>query len=192
MRVISKEQFFGSKSYYLRKITKGAVFIYPTDTIYGIGCDATNAAAVQRLREIKGRYAKPLLVMAPSKEWVQKNCIVPRQAEQWITKWPAPHTLILKLKSRGYIAKDVNNGQDTIGVRMPDHWFRQAATELDIPIVSTSANIAGEEFMTSLDDLDARIRAKIEFIIYEGEKRGHPSTLMDFTAEKVQVTERKR
>ncbi|HLD07410.1 MAG TPA: L-threonylcarbamoyladenylate synthase [Candidatus Nanoarchaeia archaeon] len=192
MRIIDQAEFNLNRSKVYREIKKGAVFIHPTDTIYGIGCDATNGAAVQRLREIKGRYAKPLLVMAPSKEWVKENCAVPKQAEQWLSKWPGSHTLILGLKNKGCIAKEVNKGEDSLGVRMPDHWFRQAATELDIPIVSTSANLAGEEFMTSLDDLDQGIRAKIDFAVYEGEKRGHPSTLMDFTAAKVRVTERKR
>ena len=192
MKIIEQAEFNLNRSAVYREIKKGAVFIHPTDTIYGIGCDATNAAAVRRLREIKGRYEKPLLVMAPSKEWVRENCIVPKQAEQWSSKWPASQTLILRLKNRACIAKEVNKGEGSLGVRMPNHWFHQAAMELDIPIVTTSANVAGGEFMTSLDDLDSGIKVKADFIVYEGEKRGHPSTLMDFTAEKVQVMERKK
>ena len=192
MRIIEQTEFNLNRGAVYKEIKKGAVFIHPTDTIYGIGCDATNNEAVIRVREMKGRYTKPFLVMAPSKEWVRKNCDVPKAAEIWLGKWPGSHTLILKLENKGCIAKEVNSGEATIGIRMPDHWFRQAAMELDIPIVTTSANRVGEDFMTSVDDLDPQIKAKVDFIVYEGEKRGHPSTLMDFTKEKPQIKERRK
>jgi len=190
MRIIEQTEFNLNRSSIYKEIKKGAVFIHPTDTIYGIGCDATNQEAVKRLRSIKTRYKKPFLVMAPSKEWVQENCEIPKAAVSWVNKWPGPLTLILRLKNKECIASEVNNGENTIGIRMPDHWFRQTATELSIPIVTTSANFVGEDFMTSLENLDQKIKANMDFIIYEGEKRGQPSTLMDFTKKKLEIKKR--
>ena len=71
MQIVTKEEFLGSKAFYLKRISGGAVFIYPTDTIYGIGCDATNDAAVKRIREIKHRSENPFSVAVPSKNWIK-------------------------------------------------------------------------------------------------------------------------
>lgn len=174
------------------KIKKGAVFIHPTDTIYGIGCDATNTDAVKRIRSIKSRYKRPFLVIAPSKEWIKENCEVTKEVEEYMKQLPGPLTLILKLKNKKCVAKETNYGKDTLGIRIPKHWFSETAKELDIPIITTSANRVGEYFMTSLENLNPEIKAKIDFIFYEDEKKGKPSTLIDLTKKKVGIKERKR
>ena len=163
------------------KVDQGGIFIHPTDTIYGIGCDATNSEAVKKIREMKVCYDRPFSVMVPNKTWIRKNCIVEEQVIEWITKLPGSYTLILKLKNKNAIAKEVNNGMDTIGVRIIDHWFQKACETLGKPIVTTSANLVGNEFMISLENLDPKIKGKTDFIIYEGEKQGKPSTIVNLT-----------
>ena len=164
MKIYNKEEFNKNKEKILIKIKEGAVFIYPTDTIYGIGCDATNFNAVKRIREIKDRYEKPFSVIAPSKEWIVKNC-----ESKNLDKLLGPYTLILKLKNKECVASNVC--LDTIGVRIPNHWFN-----LDIPIITTSVNKAGEKNMTCLKDLDKGV--EVDFIIYEGEKKGKSSEII--------------
>ncbi len=188
--IISKEQFFGSKSHYLRKITDGAVFIYPTDTIYGIGCDATNDAAVKRIREIKRRDEAPFSVAVPSKSWIKENCIVSAEGEKWLDKLPGPYTLLLKLKNRKAVAAEVIPKTGILGVRMPANWFLKVVEELDAPIVSTSANITAKSHMTSLKDLDRDVARKVDFIIYEGKKEANPSTIVKLCGKKAEVTRR--
>ena len=146
-----KKEFEVNKSTIYKKIKKGSVFIHPTDTIYGIGCDATNPEGVNKLRNIKSRYKRPFLIIAPSKEWVKENCEITGEAEKYMEKWPGPVTLILKLKNRKCVAKETNYGLDTLGIRMIKHWFGDVAKELDVPIITTSANRIGEDFMTSLE-----------------------------------------
>lgn len=187
-----KREFEINKSNIYRKIKKGAVFIHPTDTIYGIGCDATNPEAVKKIRLIKSRYKNPFLVIAPSQEWVKENCVITKEAEKYMKKWPGPITLILKLKKKDCIAKETNFGLDTLGIRIIDNWFGDVAKELDVPIITTSANKTGEDFMTSIETLNPEIKSKLDFILYEGEKKGHPSTLIDLTQEKVEIKERKK
>ncbi|MBI2208567.1 threonylcarbamoyl-AMP synthase [Candidatus Woesearchaeota archaeon] len=189
MRVLSKEEFKQEKDIIRNKLKEeNTVFIYPTDTIYGIGCNALNKEAVERIRKIKHRANNPFSVIAPSKEWIAENCEVNENAKEWIKKLPGPYTLVLKTKEE-CVAKNVAPGLKTLGIRIPDHWFSGFVKEISIPIVSTSVNISGGDFMTSLEDLDEGIKAKVDFIIYEGPRQGKPSKIVDLTS-KVKVIER--
>ena len=190
MKTLMKEEILGNKERFLKEIEKGAVFIHPTDTIYGIGCNAADKKCVEKIREMKKRQEMPFSIIAPSKNWIYSNCIVAGNAKEWIKKLPGPYTLILKLKNKKAIADNVNLGAETIGVRIPKHWISKLVQELNIPVVSTSANITGENFMTSLANMDSIIKRKVDFIIYEGEKKGKPSTLVKLFDEKVEVIER--
>lgn len=181
MRIISKEEFEQEKDVLLHKIVHdGLVFIYPTDTIYGIGCNAEDTSAVERIRRIKQRGSSPFSVIAPSKDWISENCYIKPEAREWISKLPGPYTLILELKE-GSLSKNVAPDLDTIGIRIPDHWFSNLVSEMEVPIVTTSVNKSRKDFMTSLDDLDEEIKSKVDIIIYEGEIRGRPSKIVDLT-----------
>jgi len=183
MRVLSKEEFEKEKDIIRTSLIENLpVFIYPTDTIYGIGCNALNKEAVEKIRAIKERKSNPFSVIVPSKEWIDENCIINENAKDWIKRLPGPYTLILKTKKE-CVAKNVAPGLDTLGVRIPDNWFSNFVSEIDIPIVSTSVNKASEDFMTSLEDLDSEIKSMVDFIVYEGEKKGKPSRIIDLTDE---------
>ena len=190
MQVISKDQFLKYKARYFRKIMEGAVFIYPTDTIYGIGCDATNAAAVRRVRQLKNRSQAPFSVAVPSKIWIKDNCIVSKQAETWLHKLPGPYTLLLKLKNKKAVARAVIPETNILGIRMPKNWFAKIVKELDMPIVSTSANITAQRHMSSLKDLNPRIANKVDFIVYDGKKKTRPSKVIKFSRGKTEILAR--
>jgi len=180
MTTVNKDEYNVNKSRILKQIKDGAVFIHPTDTIYGIGCDATNEKAVEKVRHAKQRKDLPFNIIAPSRKWVRENCEVDKEAEEWLAKLPGPYTIILKLKKDSAIAKNVNpTGDGTVGIRRPKHWISEITNDLDKPIVTTSANITGKNFMTSMDNLDAEVKKKMDFMIYEGEKKGRPSTIVD-------------
>jgi len=173
----------------IENIRDGAIFIYPTDTIYGIGCNALNQKSVQKIRDIKQRQTNPFSIWVPSLDWVKENFIVTSKVKRWLEKLPGPYTLILQLKKSNSLPENINPaGGDFIGVRAPDHWFSKIIEMLDFPIVTTSVNKAGEPFMTSLEDLDPDIQKEVEFIVYEGNKNGRPSKIVN--VEKEDILER--
>jgi len=189
MRILSKEEFEKEKDIIRTSLSEGnIVFIYPTDTVYGIGCNATNKEAVENIRRIKQRDDNPFSVIAPSKEWIDENCIINNNAKQWIKRLPGPYTLILKIKEN-CVAENVAPDLDTLGIRIPDHWFSDFVMEINIPIVTTSVNKTRSDFMTSLDDLDDEIKSKVDFIVYDGEIKGIPSKIIDLTDD-IRVIER--
>src|SRR3989338_4503688 len=159
--IIAKKEFNKKNKEFLNKIKKGAVFIYPTDTIYGIGCNALNSKAVKKIK------------------WIKNNCAITKEAEKWLKKLPGKYTLILKTKSK--LPKEIAPGANTIGVRIPKNWFSSTAKKLNIPIITTSVNISGKKFMTSLSDLAKKIKESVDFIIYEGKKKARPSRIVDLT-----------
>jgi tRNA threonylcarbamoyl adenosine modification protein (Sua5/YciO/YrdC/YwlC family) len=183
MEVITKEQVKLGRDEAEDRILKGEVFIHPTDTIYGLGCNALNSRAVIRIRDIKNRDTRPFSVIAPSKDWIYQNCLLSAEEKKWVSKLPGPYTIILRLKDKNCIASETNMDMDTLGVRIPDHWFADIVKELGIPVVTTSANLTGMDYMTSIDDLDPKIARKTDFAIYEGEKKGRPSTLINLNVE---------
>ena len=189
MRVLTFDEYKLEKGNIMQSILDGAVFIHPTDTIYGLGCNAQISSSVKKIRMLKSRVKNPFSVIAPSIEWIRENCIVSKEGEHWLKKLPGPYTLIFQLKNEKCVAKEVNAGLKTLGVRIPKHWISRLAADADVPIVTTSANKSGEEYMTSLDNLDSSIKNGIELALYEGEKEGRPSKLVDLTG-KVKVLER--
>lgn len=188
-KIITKEEFLLNKNYYYRLIKEGSIFVYPTDTIYGIGCNALDEKSVKKIRTIKERYKNPFSVIAPSPKWVKENLAVTKNAEEWLKKLPGPYTLIMKKKKK-CVAESVTEGQGTLGIRVPKHWISKAVCEMDFPIVTTSVNKTGREFMTSIEDLDPEIKDEVDFVIDEGTKKANPSTIIFLDKEEVSVKKR--
>jgi L-threonylcarbamoyladenylate synthase len=187
MEILTKTELRLRYQEILEKISEGAVFIYPTDTIYGIGCNAKNKKSIERIRQLKGRSTAPFSIIVPSKEWIQENCKVNKKVKSWVDELPGPLTLIMNMKEDS-IADNIAPEIDTIGIRLPDHWFTQIVEKLGFPIITTSANKTGQPFMTSIEDLDQEIQNGVEFMIYEGPKEGKPSKIINI--KKSEIKER--
>ena len=159
---------------FVEDIKHGAIFIYPTDTIYGIGCDATNEGSVQRIRTIKKKDVKPMPVIAPSKEWIKEHCIV--SCELLDKYLPGPYTLILKKKDPNFLQHVANC--DTLGVRIPDSEFTKLVHQSEVPFITTSVNFIGEPFAIRLSDIPTELMDLADIVIGVGELDGRPSTLV--------------
>jgi L-threonylcarbamoyladenylate synthase len=192
MIILNFDEYNVNRKSILKDVPK-SVFIYPTDTIYGIGCNALDEKLVAKVRKLKNS-TQPFSVLVPNKEWIYDNCEVTAEAEEWIRKLPGAYTLLLKLKNKKAVAKNVHNydmnGDVILGVRMPNHWFLALSYSLKMPIVTTSANVTGQNFMTSLEDLDLNMRNNVDYIFYDGPKKGNPSTIVNLASGPVKLTPR--
>ncbi|HIJ11981.1 TPA: threonylcarbamoyl-AMP synthase, partial [Candidatus Woesearchaeota archaeon] len=184
IEVLTRAELEMRKEEILTKMRQGTIFIYPTDTIYGIGCVATNEEAVKKVRDIKQRPSSPLSIWVPNMKWISTNCVITPSAAEWLGKLPGPYTLILPLDTENALAPNVTN-KNSIGIRLPAHWFHEFVQELGIPLITTSANITGHQFMTSLENLDSDVEKHVELMIYEGPKEARPSKIVHVDREEV-------
>lgn len=164
------------------------VIVYPTDTVYGIGCNAENERLIERVFAIKGRdRKKPMSVIAPGKEWILEHCEVSREV---IDKYlPGKYTLLLKKKDANFL-KYATAGSTTLGVRIPAHRISKLVEMARIPFITTSANISGEKPPKRASDISAEIKNAADIVIDGGELPGIPSTIVDCRGEEAVLIER--
>lgn len=165
-------------------ISSGGVLVYPTDTLYGLGCDATSKEAVEKIYSIKKREGKkPLSILVSDFGMVKKYCDVPPAHSKILHELlPGPYTFILSLREKLPVS-------DTLqaGVRVPEHMFmRQVAKELGVPIVTTSANVSGEKDAAELAGVNPEIAAAADLLLDGGKcKYAQGSTVIDLVQMKV-------
>lgn len=147
-------------------LRKGGVILYPTDTIWGIGCDASNAAAIDRIFEIKKRrLSKSLLILLDEPEKLSLYTEhVPLIAWDLISQANKPTTFIyphIKNLPSNLVAND-----GSIGIRITRNEFcRKIISLLGRPIVSTSANISGEPTPTHFREISEDIKKRMDYIV---------------------------
>lgn len=178
----------------IEKITdillEGGVIGIPTDTVYGIICDATNQLAVQKIFEIKKRSAeKAIPIMAHNLKMIRRiTTSIPEIAMPMIDDlWPGALTLILR-KSEN-VLKYVSPS-DTIGIRIPDNYLLLSLISfMERPIAATSANISGEPPILSAAELKKQFGDKLNMIIDVGEiaQSGVPSTIINLAGEPFKI-----
>ncbi len=149
----------------LQYLKSGKAVVYPTDTAYGLGVDATNVAAVKRLYKIKGRsFRKPMHVIVSGFQMAKKYAKFDKTAERMFKKFmPGPLTLILdfRFKILDLGMKLLSAGTETIGVRMPDNRIALSLVKkLGKPITTTSANLAGGQTPYSVEESLKQFRNK--------------------------------
>jgi len=150
----------------LEVLKKGGIILYPTDTVWGIGCDATNENAVARIYELKKNTdKKSMLVLLDNIDkvslYIQK---VPEVAWQLFEVADKPLTLILP-EARG-VAGNLVSEEGTLGIRIVDNEFcRKLIRKLNRPLVSTSANVSGHQAPATLSEISKEIRDGVDFIV---------------------------
>lgn len=168
----------------LEALRKGGLILYPTDTVWGIGCDATNADAVARIYALKRSENKhSMLVLCESADmvvrYVNKAPGIAFEVMEMATK---PLTLILP--GAGGLAENLIPEEKTLGVRVPDHEFcRKLLRKLGRPIVSTSANISGEPTPKNLAEVSREIIDGVDMVVnprFQGKPTGKASSIIAF------------
>ena len=162
---------------------EGHVVVFPTETSYGIGCDATNAQAVWNVIDIKRRRAeKGLPVLVHDIEEAEEHIVFNEQAIQLAHKfWPGPLNIISTVRPEtGIVSTCHKDGMQA--VRHSSHAFvTELMKHIDVPIVATSANISGEESTYSADAVWDQFRGEIlkpDFIVDAGVLLKNPASTM--------------
>lgn len=167
-------------------IRGGGLVAFPTETVYGLGADAMDESAVQKIFAAKGRPAdNPLIVHISSRQMLTRVAsTVTATAEALIARfWPGPLTLVLLRNNR--VAPTVSAGLQTVAVRMPQSRIALALLEkADTPIAAPSANRSGRPSPTTAAHVLADLGGRIEMILDGGATNiGIESTVLDLTAD---------
>ena len=158
-------------------LENGGIIVYPTDTLYGFGCDAKNESAIKKINYLKGRTS-PLSVLAPNKDTVK----------DWLNVIESDHNIIMKkLKGEstvivpvidGVVSQLVMGENNTLGIRIPNHEFsRNLSMKFPNPITTTSVNRTGQQAMINPQEILSEFKNDIDLIINDGIIDGVGSTI---------------
>ena len=168
----------------LEVLRKGGIILYPTDTVWGIGCDATDPEAVAKVYEIKKRAdSKSLVLLASNMDMICRYVKeVPEMAIQLVEVNDKPMTIIYpgavagkpgEKASKGCLAYNTVAEDGTVGIRIPMMDFcQQLVAKLGRPIVSTSANISGEPTPKKFAEISQEIRDAVDHVVDPALERG--------------------
>ena len=166
-------------------IRNGGLVVYPTETVYGLGCDPFNIQAVEKVFQAKGNRKKPLPILASNIEHIEKVAYLSKNAKLVAAKfWPGPLTIVLRKKTS--LPDVVTCNQDSVGVRIPRHDVAIRLIQLsDGLLIGTSANKTGKEPPKTADEAAEQIGQEVDVILDGGPVRfGISSTIVDFTSAK--------
>jgi len=159
----------------------GAVGIFPTDTVYGIGCDALNISALKKLYEFKRRNMnKPICVLVSNTEMLSKFITNINSIERKLIEYFWPGALTIIFDKTDIFPNILTAGLPTVGIRMPNNKIcLELIDALSTPIATSSANIANELPANKIDDkLKESFENKVNFIIDDGIIDSIPSTIV--------------
>lgn len=162
-------------------LKKGGLILYPTDTVWGIGCDATNADAVEKVFRLKNRSDKKSLICLVSdfkmlNEYVEN---VPEVAYDILKYAKKPTTIIYDDPIR--VAENIIAEDNSLAIRVPkDDFCKNLIKKLRRPLVSTSANVSGEKTPQSFKEIDPVILEGVDYVVnlHHEKKSGKPSAII--------------
>ncbi len=167
-------------------LKEGGVIAYPTETYYGLGADAANEAAIEKIFTIKGRPShNPVALIAAREEdiWPLVAEIPPAARRLMKAFWPGPLTMIFPASCR--VSPRLTAGSGTVGVRISSHPIATALAKiLGRPITATSANLSGKEECRTAREVLKQLGKGLDALIDGGQTRGQSgTTILDMTTE---------
>jgi len=167
-------------------IKNGGIILYPTDTVWGIGCDATNPEAVKKIYELKQREESKSMIVLMNGDKMMYNVFkdIPEVAWQILDLSEKPTTLILDNPRN--VAKNIIAPDNTLGVRIVKEPFCFKLIErMKVPLVSTSANISGEPTPKSFKEISPAILQGVDYVVnlQHDKVAGKPSTIIKLSSD---------
>ena len=162
-------------------VENGEVIVYPTDTLYGFGVDATNTEAIQRLNRLKGRV-QPLSIVLESIDDMHKYAEFGSDIQSELNRlFPGKYTVLLPARQNG-LSHLVQNGSTKIGIRIPDHFFPIKLVHLlNKPIITTSINRHGTEPLNDVTQVEIDF-PNVDIFEDSTQNSSIGSTIIDYTS----------
>ncbi len=167
---------------------RGGLVVYPTETVYGLGCDPLNVQAVKRVLDVKGDRKKPLPVLAASIVDANKVAFVSPNGKKLAAKfWPGHLTMVFPKKPA--LPDIVTFGWDSVGLRIPDNDVALQLISLSGGLlIGSSANRTGEEPARRVQEISGELKEMVDVVLDGGPAvQGRPSTVVDLTSEKPRI-----
>lgn len=170
-----------------QRLVEGGLVAFPTETVYGLGADATNADAVLSIYETKGRPRfNPLIVHVADLAMAERYVSFSPLARDLATFWPGPLTLVLPLKPDAGVADIVTAGLDTVGIRIPDHPLAlKLIRAVGRPLAAPSANPSGKLSPTTSEQVVKGFRGRVPVLDGGPARAGVESTILAVTGDTV-------
>ena len=171
------------------EIKKGNLVITPTDTVYGIMADATNIKDIERVYECKQRdEKKPLLLLVGSINMLKKYTKNLNHLEEEIIQKYLPGKLTILLHKNDKVNDKITSGTDLVGIRIPNNKeLIQIINEIGNPVISTSANISGQNTITNPKEIKKELLKHISYVEDAGIINNEPSSIIKIENEKITI-----
>ena len=163
-------------------LREGGLLIYPTDSVYGLGCDLFNKKAVEKIYQIKGNDKRKLLsFICPDLKGISEYAFISNSAYRIMRHLlPGPFTFILPATKQ--VPKILLENRKTVGIRVPDNLICQGLLlEFGLPIISTSARLPGQGFLNDPDEIAEMFSSSVDLFLDSGQGGLDPSTIVDLT-----------
>ena len=163
-------------------LENGGLIVYPTDSVYGLGCDLFNKNAIENIYQRKGNDKRKLLsFICPDLKGISEYAYVPDFAYKIMRRLlPGPYTFILNATKR--VPRILLEKRKTVGIRVPDNAACQTLlAEFGRPIISTSARLLDQPFLSDPDEIAETFERIAEIFLDSGPGGLEPSTVIDFT-----------
>ena len=158
-------------------ILSGGIIVYPTDTVYGFGVNATNENSIKRLNNLKNRTG-PISVIATDRKVVSRWIDIPNDQINEAISHLEPYTTIIYPVKKGIVNELILGPNSTLGIRIPDHPFcLEIAKTCNIPITTTSVNRAGQKPQSNADNILKHFGNDVDLIIDDGDLTGPASSI---------------
>ena len=165
-------------------LRNGGLVIYPTDSVYGLGCDLFDKKAVERIYQIKGNDKRKLLsFICPDLKGIAEYAYVSNPAYKIMRHLlPGPYTFILTATKQ--VPRILLENRKTVGIRVPDNATCHALlSEFGTPIISTSACLPDQDYLSDPDKLAETFARSVDLFLDAGSGGLEPSTIVDLTQE---------
>lgn len=172
----------------IETLKNGGVIIYPTDTVYGLGCDIFNREAVERIYRIKNESGTKLFsFLCPDLKDISKYAKVSNYAYKSMKKLiPGPYTFVLPAAKE--VPKKLWTKRKTVGIRVPDNEIaRTLAKELGNPIISTSATTRKGDLIFEPEEIRNIFNTNVDLMLSMGALSGVPSSIVDLSGDTAEI-----